>query len=219
MSVTAHRQPSTDRVTTALHTLRLIDRRESTSREVAEAIARDDRLGPQLLKMARSPLCGITSPDLTVERALVLLGFLTVRKLVVVSLCRDLGEQADDSASWKRALWVGICAEELTRRLDEHAASEALMLGMSRAMGSSFGGDDAAAPSTALQSGIDPKRLDRFVTAAEHMADVFIRARPGLPSTADIDEALEESGMMPLRDGKLAIDIRRGYDLYASLLS
>ena len=63
------------------------------------------------------------------------------------------------------------------------------------------------------------ERLRGHPGRAEHMAEVFIKARPGLPSTADIDEALEESGMVALRDGKLAIDIRRGYDLYASLLS
>ncbi|MEM7285174.1 MAG: HDOD domain-containing protein [Actinomycetota bacterium] len=210
---------SNDRVTIGFRTLRLLDRRDSTSREVAEVIESDPRLGKQILKMARSPLCGIRSDDLTVERALVLLGFVTIRKLVVVSLCRDISEvAAEDATDWRRALWTGIASEEFTRRIDETIASEALMAGMTRSMGGSFG-DQELTPSDSLNSGIDPARLDRFVAVGEAIAEVFIARKPGLPSTADIDEAIETVGMPALRDSRLAVDIRRGYDLYASLLA
>ena len=208
-----------DRVTIGFRTLRLLDRRDSTSRDVAEVIDTDPRLGNQILKMARSPLCGIRSDDLTVERALVLLGFVTIRKLVVVSLCRDISEvAAEEAADWRRALWNGIAAEEFTRRIDETIASEALMAGMTRSMGGSFT-DQQAGADHQLDAGVDPARLDRFVAVGQAIAEVFIARQPGLPSTADVDEAIEAAGLPALGDSRLAVDIRRGYDLYASLLA
>ena len=208
-----------DRVTIGFRTLRLLDRRDSTSRDVAEVIDTDPRLGNQILKMARSPLCGIRSDDLTVERALVLLGFVTIRKLVVVSLCRDISEvAAEEAADWRRALWNGIAAEEFTRRIDETIASEALMAGMTRSMGGSFT-DQQAGADHQLDAGVDPARLDRFVAVGQAIAEVFIARQPGLPSTAEVDEAIESAGLPALRDSRLAVDIRRGYDLYASLLA
>lgn len=218
MTVTA--TPVTnDRVTIGFRSLRLLDRRDSTSRDVAEVIESDPRLGQQILKMARSPLCGIRTDDLTVERAIVLLGFVTIRKLVVVSLCRDISEvAAEEAADWRRALWNGIAAEEFTRRIDETIASEALMAGMTRSMGGSFA-EQEPAPDDGITTTVDPARLDRFVAVGEAIAEVFIARQPGLPSTADVDEAIEAAGMPALRDPRLAVDIRRGYDLYASLLS
>ena len=211
---------SNDRVTIGFRTLRLLDRPDSTSRDVAEVIDTDPRLGNQILKMARSPLCGIRSDDLTVERALVLLGFVTIRKLVVVSLCRDISEvAAEEAADWRRALWNGIAAEEFTRRIDETIASEALMAGMTRSMGGSFGDQDLNAGEGLNAATIDPARLDRFVAVGEAIAEVFIARQPGLPSTADVDEAIEAAGLPALGDSRLAVDIRRGYDLYASLLA
>ena len=175
-----------DRVTIGFRTLRLLDRHDSTSRDVAEVIESDPRLGNQILKMARSPLCGIRSDDLTVERALVLLGFATIRKLVVVSLCRDISEvAAEEAADWRRALWNGIAAEEFTRRIDETIASEALMAGMTRSMGGSFS-DPEMVVADGLNAPIDPARLDRFVAVGEAIAEVFITRQPGLPSTAEV---------------------------------
>lgn len=208
---------SEHRITVAFNVLRLLDRPTSTSGEVAEAIEADAHLTEQILKMARSPLCGVRADDLTVNRALVLLGFLTIRKLVVVSLCREMGNAAGgDAERWAHALWVGISAEEITRRLDEAAASEALMVGMMRQISDSLDGDKADA--LEFKGALEPARLDRFLAAAEQVAGVIVDAQPGLPSTAEIDEALERGGVPGMRDGKLGVDIRRGYELYASLL-
>lgn len=207
------------RVTAAFNVLRVLDRPTSTGREVADAMEQDPGLSKQILKMARSPLCGIRSTDLTVARAVVLLGFVTVRKLVVVSLCRELGSlDQHDEGRWRQALWIGIAAEEITRRIDETLASEALMMGMTDFLGDSFtahGAPQIVEP----HPEIDGERMARFLRGAERVADVIVAARPGLPSTTQVDDALEAAGLMPMEDGKLAVDIRRGYELYASLIA
>ena len=198
--------------------LRILDRPTSTSADVAEVLEAHPTLPKQILKMARSPLCGVRSPDLTVGRAIVLLGFVTVRKLVVLTLCRELGSIGDNAKlhEWKHALWVGITAEEIARRVDETLASEALMAGMMTYMHDAFEGhvETSTAPASA-----DAAKMERFVRAAESVASLIIQARPGLPSTTAIDESLEEAGLMPLYDGRLGVDIRRGFEVYASLMS
>ncbi len=219
--ITTATSPAVDesRITVAFNVLRLLDRPTSTCVEVAEAMEQDPVLDRQVLKMARSPLCGIRSPDLTVSRALVMLGFITVRKLVVVSLCRVLGSLGEGNESrWRRGLWVGIAAEEIALRLDETAASEALMAGMTSFISADLE-DRGATELVATASNVSPARMQQFVQAAENVADCIIVARPGLPSTAEVDEALEAAGLMPQQDGKLALDIRRGYEVYASLLT
>jgi hypothetical protein len=217
MMSTAELPVNERRITAAANVLRLLDRPISTTAEVARAVEQDKKLGAQVLKMARSPLCGVRSPDLTVARALVLLGFLTIRKLVVVSLCRGMGSVAGDTDRWRRALWVGISAEEITKRIDESAASEALMVAMMRAISDDSDSGEVAAMN--IKTEVAPERLDKFLLGAENVATAIASARPALPSTAEIDEALESAGLMPQYDGKLAVDIRRGYELYSSLLS
>lgn len=207
-------------VTAAFNALRLLDRKTATSSEVGEALEHDPRLGQQMLKMARSPLCGVRTPDLTVSRAVVLLGFVTVRKLVVLSLCRDLGALGGseaDTERWQQALWVGISAEQIARRIDENAASEALMAGMVSVMADSFD-DNVDSQAITGERNVEPERMARFLDAAVRVADLVVSTSPGLPQTADVDEALEAAGLRPLNDGRLALDIRRGYELYASLL-
>ncbi len=201
----------------AFKVLRVLDRPNSTCAQVGEVLAEDPSLSRQILKMARSPLCGVRSPDLTAARAIVLLGFVTVRKLVVVSLCRELSSLSEgDGDGWRNALWVGIAAEEITRRIDETIASDALMAGMTASMSSQFAQLGSTAPATP-DSGVDPKRMARFLAGAQAVASLIIAAQPGLPATADVDEALEGAGLMPLYDGRLAVDIRRGFELYSSL--
>ncbi len=219
---TATTSPEQHGVGVAFKVLRILDREDSTGAEVAEALETDPQLGRQVLRMARSPLFGVRSPDLTVARAVVLLGFVTIRKLVVLSLCRQLGSvdaAGPDSRRWRRALWVGIAAEEITRRFDERAASEALLVGMTSVMADALAAHGTTSIGLDGARSADPARMQRFLRGAERVAQLIIEARPGLPATTEVDAALEEAGLMPLHDGRLAVDIRRGYELYASLLS
>lgn len=219
MSATTH-APATpsDDLTAAFAVLRTLDRPTSTGKDVAEALEQDGRLAKQVLRLASSPMYGLNAPELTVQRAVVLLGFITIRKLVVVSLCRALGALNEETEGrWREALWVGIAAEEITLRIAESAAADAFILGMTRQL-SAIVESDGIAELGAPEPKIDPERLDRFLTSAELVAAVIMDALPGLPSTAAVDEALEAGGLAPLHDGKLAVDIRRGFDLYASLI-
>lgn len=211
--------PQQRRVTAGFNVLRLLDRRTSTCADVADAFGEGSMLSNQLLKVARSPLCGVRSPDLTPARAVVLLGFVTVRKFVVLSLCRDLGsvKEGQEADQWKEALWVGIAAEEITRRIDESLASEALMAGMMGNMADEFGSQNLDVALDEEAEPLDP-RLALYLEGAEAVAALMMEAQPALPTTAAIDEALQSVGLAALNDGRLPVDIRRGHDLYASFI-
>jgi len=206
------------RIVAAFNALRIIDRPRSTASEVAEALESDPGLSAQLLRMARSPLFGVRSDELTVGRAVVLLGFLSVRKMAVLQLGRELTTSAagaEDTERWKRALWRGISAEQIALRVSEDLAADALMSGILQ----SFSNDFEAAGVSRESSIADPavqRRLETIVDAAEAIAAEILDALPGLPTTATIDDCLVTAGL-GRADGRLAVDIRRAHDLYASL--
>ncbi len=209
------------RIIAAFNALRVLDRPNATASEVADALESDPALSEQLLRMARSPLYGVRNDELTVGRAVVLLGFLSVRKMAVLHLCRMLGATTGDGDSidrWKRALWRGIAAEQVALRLDDHLAADALMCGILR----SFSDDVEAAGISTDTAQTDPathERIQKFVDAGDAIAGKILNALPGLPTTAAIDDALLSAGLGRLEDGRLAVDIRRSHDLYASLFS
>jgi HDOD domain len=210
------------RIISAFNALRVIDRRNSTASDVAEALERDPALSAQLLRMARSPLFGVRSDDLAIGRAVVLLGFLSVRKMTVLHVCRLLsssgGGDPETSDRWKRALWRGIAAEQLALRIDDTVAADSLMSGIMM----SFSADVEKAGLSAETPTTDPqqqRRIKSIVAVSETIAEKILHALPGLPSTSDIDDCLSSAGFGRLEDGRLAVDIRRNHDLYASLFS
>lgn len=212
-------ETTTGSITASFNALRLLDRPSSTAAEVAEALESDATLSAQVLRMARSPLCGVRSPDLTVGRAVVLLGFVAVRKVAVLSICRELGSRpsSDDAPDpWRRALWVGIAAEQVAHRLDPALASDALMQGMLGVFADEMAEMADALPEVAAG---DQAQLQRILRAADALADLITGELPGLPATAKVDDTLEHAGIYRLEDGRLAVDIRRGFELYTSLFN
>ena len=59
--------------------------------------------------------------------------------------------------------------------------------------------------------------LCRLVHAARAIARLMIEVSPGIPSSAELADVLETTTFPGLADRRLATDIRRGVDLYASL--
>lgn len=114
-----------------LRVLHLLADEQVSIRDVAEAVESDDELGRRLLRIARSPLYGITATDITVGRAVVLLGLTTVRNLAVISACEHLALESgvDHTDFWDHALLVGVVAERLAERVDADA-EDAFMAGL-----------------------------------------------------------------------------------------
>ena len=101
---------------TAVMILRVLDAESTTAQEVADALADDPALCRRLLRLARSPMFGIVADDLTVQRAVVLVGFSTVRSLAVLSAAKGLTAQDNGAERWAEALTTGIATEQLAHR-------------------------------------------------------------------------------------------------------
>jgi hypothetical protein len=219
MTAQAEQKSSEARIVSGLNALRVIDRPRSTASDVAEALEVDPELSERLLRMARSPLYGVVDDELSVGRAVVLLGFLSVRKAVVVHFCRSLAAGGSaDGDRWTQALWRAIAAEQLAVRLAPELAADAFMAGIMR----SFSSDVTATGMSAAGPVDDPDvraRLDSLTEAGDALAELIIAALPALPTTTDIDRCLTSVGLGRLEDGRLAVDVRRGFDLYDSLFT
>lgn len=215
---------------TAVMVLRVLDAESTTAQEVADALSDDPVLSRRLLRLARSPMFGVMADDLTVQRAVVLVGFSTVRSLAVLSAAKGLTAHDDGAERWVDALTTGIATEQLAARagVDPGDGLVAGMLnrlvdgadeGVAKAMARSVPAAIVEAMRMDAGSLIAPTSppLCRLVDAGKAVAALMIEVAPGIPSSTELAEVLETTTFPGLADRRLATDIRRGVDLYASL--
>lgn len=215
---------------TAVMILRVLDAESTTAQEVADALADDPVLCRRLLRLARSPMFGIVVDDLTVQRAVVLVGFSTVRSLAVLSAAKGLTAHDDGAERWAEALTTGIATEQLAHRTGSdpgdglvagmlnrlvEGADDEVAEAMARSVPAEIveamhvGADDVITPTSPM--------LCRLVHAARTIARLMVEMSPGIPSSAELADVLETTTFPGIADRRLATDIRRGVDLYASL--
>lgn len=215
---------------TAVMVLRVLDAESTTAKEVADALSDDPLLCRRLLRLARSPMFGIVADDLTVQRAVVLVGFSTVRSLAVLSAAKGLTAHDDGGERWENALTTGIATEQLAARAGVDPG-DGLVAGMLNRLVD--GADDNVAKAMARSvpaAIVEAMRLDdtsviapnspplcRLVDAGKAVAALMIEVAPGIPSSAELADVLETTTFPGLADRRLATDVRRGVDLYASL--
>lgn len=97
--------------------------------DVCEEIERDQAITAKVLKLVNSPFYGFTGRVTSIQRSLVLLGFNTVRSLVLgVSVFDGGSEKVRDL--WLHALGVSTAAEAIARRLGMSDAEEIATAGL-----------------------------------------------------------------------------------------
>src|SRR5262249_4121373 len=114
--------------------LRLVDREGASGRELVEVIEHDQALTGKMLRLANSAFFGQNRRVATIPRAVVLLGFSTVRNLA-------LGVKVWDALSsgisrvrleqlWSHAASVAVATKELCVRLRAADPDEAFTAGL-----------------------------------------------------------------------------------------
>lgn len=121
---TLDKLPSLPTVVLAL--LQSLDQEELNTSAMAEKIALDQALSASTLRLANSSFYGMARQVDTIEQAIVILGFRTVRSLVTTVALIDTfagsaHQRIDFSLFWRHAVAVAICARELASRLDLNA--------------------------------------------------------------------------------------------------
>jgi len=89
-------------------------------------ISRDQGLAARVLRVANSAFYGLSSRVASIGEAVVVLGFHSVRSLVVAAGIINRfppsgGTRFDRLAFWRHAIGVGVCARVLAARLGENA--------------------------------------------------------------------------------------------------
>ncbi len=118
----------------AAKVLVLVRDSNSSSVDLERLIARDAAISVKVLRIANSALFGFSGSISTLSRALLVLGFNTLRTIVVAasteSLYRTKGSHFKEQLLWEHSLAVAIAARVLARECRFVGAEEAFLAGL-----------------------------------------------------------------------------------------
>jgi HD-like signal output (HDOD) protein len=119
----------------AMEVVRLVDNPKTNAAKLGEVISKDQALAAKVLKVANSPFYGFPKQISTINFAIVVLGFETLKEIVLsVSLASSLASKLDKSFDiekfWRHSLVCGITARYLARDTGYRVAGEAFIAGL-----------------------------------------------------------------------------------------
>ena len=114
----------------------LVDSQNASAPKVAQALARDQVLTGQVLKMANSAFYGAPRRISTVTDAIVMLGMRTIRNMTVAVSCQDVLDNEVISYAirrgdlWKHSMCVAYAAQLIAKRAKYRITEEAFVAGL-----------------------------------------------------------------------------------------
>ena len=114
---------------------------KSSALEVGKAISQDQALVSRILRMANSTFYGFPSKITTIAHAVVILGFVNIRNLVLTASVFDMfaskGENGyfDREEFWKHSLACGITSKLIAKRLGVKNLEEVFLWGLLHDLG------------------------------------------------------------------------------------
>lgn len=111
-----------------------LDREEAGSRMLAEKISHDQALMAKTLRLANSSFYGVQGKVSTIQQAIAIVGFNSIRTLVTAAalIGKFSGEGRDDfnfKAFWRHSIATALCAKALARHLKVNQ-DHAFMVGL-----------------------------------------------------------------------------------------
>jgi putative nucleotidyltransferase with HDIG domain len=149
----------------AMRILRMLDDPHASTADLARLVETDPALSAQVMRMANAPYYGLSQNVSSAGRAVVLLGFTTVRALAVSGACSLLAGH-DRSVLfppgfWLHAVTTGVASAAVARRVGV-TANEAFSAGLLHDIGA------------ALLYRRDPKAYQRILDAADFDPDALL---------------------------------------------
>jgi len=119
----------------AIEVVRLVDNPKTSAAKLGEVISQDQALAAKVLKVANSPFYGFPKQISTINFAIVVLGFETLKEIVLsVSLASSLANKLDKDFDlekfWRHSLLVGITTKHLAKDLGYRVSGEAFTAGL-----------------------------------------------------------------------------------------
>ncbi len=116
--------------------IRVMTDKRSTVDDIAEVISKDQAAALKVLKVANSPIFGITRTITTVHDAIMYLGFVEVRNIVVALSVINLVEKNKKFKKfrprdfWKHSLAVGVASRMIAQYTDRSALDKVFLAGI-----------------------------------------------------------------------------------------
>ncbi len=119
----------------AMEVVRLVENPKTSAAKLGEVISQDQALAAKVLKVANSPFYGFPKQISTINFAIVVLGFETLKEIVLSvsltsSLVNKLEKDFDIGKFWRHSLLVGIIAKHLARDFGYRISGEAFTAGL-----------------------------------------------------------------------------------------
>lgn len=105
-----------------LDVLRSFEQSDASVGELAEKVAKDQALAAKTLRIANSSFYGLSRKVTTMQQAINILGFDSVRALIAAAAVTDILDGSkqdvlDFKAFWRHATAAGLCAKLLARQM------------------------------------------------------------------------------------------------------
>lgn len=113
---------------------RMVDVDEVSAKDIADVISRDQVLTSKILKMVNSPVYGFPERIASVSHALVLLGFNTIKSVVLTTAVFDqLGKERP--GFWQHSLGTALVSKHIARTIKLADPDEIMMAGLLHDLG------------------------------------------------------------------------------------
>ncbi|MCX8070691.1 MAG: HDOD domain-containing protein [Thermodesulfovibrionales bacterium] len=121
----------------AMKVLQLVNNDNSSLNELEDTIAKDQSFSARLLRIANSPYYGKNRSIDSLSSAMILIGFNTMKSLVVAASLRDVQRKFGifDQKLWEHSLAVSIAASQIAADTKMMKPDEALVSGLIHDMG------------------------------------------------------------------------------------
>lgn len=121
----------------AMKVLQLISNDNSSLKDLEDILAKDQAFSARLLRIANSPYYGRNRSVDSISNAIILIGFNTMKSLVVAASLRDMNRKFGifEQRLWEHSLAVSIAASQIALDTKMLKPDEALVCGLVHDMG------------------------------------------------------------------------------------
>lgn len=119
-----------------------LDNQEGNPDEIADLILSDQVLAARVIRVVNSPLYRTNNPIVSVKRALLFLGFKSVREMILTSYFvdgfKDKEQPFDMKMFWMHSFSVGAISRRIARMVDYPDVEKAYLVGILHDIGKVF---------------------------------------------------------------------------------
>lgn len=123
--------------TVVSESLNLIDNPNSNVRQLSDIISKDIAITTQILKLVNSAYYGFPSQITTINKAMALLGFNTIRSLILSVGLKPMLMTNSGKALWEHSIRCAVACQMLSKSLGGLDPDEAFVMGLLHDVGKS----------------------------------------------------------------------------------